>query len=129
MRTATVVVCAAAVLTLAGCSSSDTTGSPTPAVTSASPEASLIGPIIVEPSQTQVAATVGRAIVFDVGDDPGAWDIATDNEAVVSVQKGGERDGATFNPGAEALSEGEATVTLTDAEGMDALEFTITVTQ
>ena len=42
---------------------------------------------------------MGRTIVFNVGDDPGQWDIATDNEAVVSVQKGGERDGATFNPG------------------------------
>lgn len=89
----------------------------------------MIGPIIVEPSQTDVEATVGRAIVFNVGDDPGQWDISSDDEAVVSVVAGGDRDGATFNPGAQALRVGEATVTLSNPKGMDALQFTITVTQ
>ncbi len=87
----------------------------------------MIGPIIVGPDQTQVTATVGRFVVFNVGDNPGQWDIATDNADVVSVEKGGERDGATFNPGAQALSVGTATVTLT-ANNLDALEYTITVT-
>lgn len=89
----------------------------------------MIGPIMVEPSQTEVTATVGRVIVFDVGDDPGQWEISSSDESVVSVQPGGERDGAVFNPGGEALQVGEATVTLSDPEGMDALEFTITVTE
>jgi len=89
----------------------------------------MIGPIMVTPDQTEVPASVGRDIVFDVGDDPGKYEISTDNEAVVSVEAGGERDGATFNPGAKALSVGEATVTLDDPAGMDALRFTITVSQ
>ena len=89
----------------------------------------MIGPIVVEPSETAVEATVGRDIVFNVGDDPGQWEISSDNEAVVSVESGGERDGATFNPGAKALSVGEATVTLADQKGMDALQVTVTVTE
>jgi hypothetical protein len=89
----------------------------------------MIGPIVVEPSETAVEATVGRDIVFNVGDDPGQWEISSDNEAVVSVEAGGERDGATFNPGAKALSVGEATVTLADPTGMDALQVTVTVTE
>ena len=87
----------------------------------------MIGPIIVEPSQTDVEATVGRYISFNV-EDPGRWQISSSDESVVSVEAGGERDGATFNPGGQALETGEATVTLTDSEGGDALEFTVTVT-
>ncbi|MBK9435582.1 MAG: hypothetical protein V9G09_14320 [Candidatus Nanopelagicales bacterium] len=131
-----VIVAGVALLALAGCSSSDSEDSAsspavetTSAAASPSPEASMIGPIIVEPSQTEVEATVGRDIVFNVGDDPGQWEISSDNEAVVSVEAGGERDGATFNPGAKALSVGEATVTLADQKGMDALQVTVTVTE
>lgn len=132
MKTALAAAGAAALFALAGCSSSDTTAE-SPAATSpaatASPEASMIGPIMVEPSQTEVEATVGRFLNFNVGDDPGQWEISSDNEAVVTVEQGGERDGATFNPGGEAVGVGEATVTLTDTEGGDALVFTIKVTE
>lgn len=90
----------------------------------------MIGPIMVEPDQDTVEATVGRTIVFNVGDNPGDWDIETDNTEVLKVIKGGEKDGAVFNPGAEALAEGTATVTLTDTvSGLDAMEYTVTVTQ
>ncbi len=89
----------------------------------------MIGPIMVEPSQTEVDATVGRFLNFNVGDNPGQWQISSDNEAVVTVEQGGERDGATFNPGGEAVGVGEATVTLIDTEGGDALEFKIKVTE
>ncbi|MCB0899088.1 MAG: hypothetical protein H6526_07235 [Actinobacteria bacterium] len=131
MKTALAAAGAAALFALAGCSSSDTTESPaatSPAAT-ASPEASMIGPIMVEPSQTEVDATVGRFLNFNVGDNPGQWQISSDNEAVVTVEQGGERDGATFNPGGEAVGVGEATVTLIDTEGGDALEFKIKVTE
>ncbi|HPE14072.1 MAG TPA: hypothetical protein PL091_16400, partial [Actinomycetota bacterium] len=80
-----VIVAGVALLALAGCSSSDSgdsASSPavetTSAAASPSPEASMIGPIIVEPSQTEVEATVGRDIVFNVGDDPGQWEISSD---------------------------------------------------
>lgn len=132
MRTA--IAGAVALLALAACSatSSEQAGTVPPAssvpAATTSPEASMIGPIVVEPSQTEVEATVGRSIVFDVGEDPGRWRISTDDPAVVSVEPGGRRGGATFNPGATALATGEAVVTLADSEGMDALEFRITVT-
>ncbi len=89
----------------------------------------MIGPIMVEPSQTEVEVTVGRSLNFNVGDNPGQWEISSDNEAVVTVEQGGERDGATFNPGGEAVGVGEATVTLTDTEGGDALVYTVKVTE
>ena len=89
----------------------------------------MIGPIMVDPSQTEVEATVGRFLNFDVGDNPGQWEISSDNEAVVTVEQGGERDGATFNPGGEAVGVGEATVTLTDTAGGDALVYTVKVTE
>lgn len=139
MKTKIVVVAgAAALLALAGCSSdsssSDASASPaeqtTAATMEASPEASMIGPIMVTPDQTEVEATVGRTIVFDVGAKPGKWDIETDDPTILAVTKGGKKDGAVFNPGAEALAEGTATVTLTDTKsGLDALQYTVTVTQ
>lgn len=134
MKTAIVTVGAVAILALTGCSSSssESTSTPSPAATSAEPSAaaSMIGPIMVEPDQTEVEATVGRSLNFNVGDNPGQWDISSDNPAVVAVTKGGEKDGATFNPGGEALSVGTATVTLTDTESnLDAMVYTITVTE
>ena len=89
----------------------------------------MIGPIMVEPSRTEGEATVGRSLNFNVGDNPGQWEISSDNEAVVTVEQGGERDGATFNPGGEAVGVGEAAVTLTDTEGGDALVYTVKVTE
>lgn len=90
----------------------------------------MIGPIVVEPDQTEVEATVGRMIDFTVGDDPQHWTIETDNPEVLKVTDGKKEGDAYFNPGAEALAVGTATVTLTDTEGdLDAMEYTVTVTE
>lgn len=125
-----VAVSFAGLLALSACSSSSDDATPATPLPTASPTAAeVIGPIIVGADQTEVEATVGRTIVFDVGPKPARWDISTDNSAVVSVSKGGKKDGATFNPGALALAAGEATVTLEDTKGMDALVYTITVTE
>lgn len=139
MKTAIVIAGTAAVLALTGCSSSssDTTSSPSPAATSAaattaaaSPQASMIGPIVVEPDQTEVEATVGRFIDFQVGDSPQNWKIETDNAEVLKVTPGRKEGDTYFNPGAEALAVGTATVTLTDTKSdMDAMEYTVTVTE
>ncbi len=141
MKTAIVIAGTVAALALAGCSSSssETSTSPTPAAettaaapaeTMASPQASMVGPIIVEPDQTEVEATVGRFIDFNVGAKPGRWDIESDNPTVVAVTKGGKQGGAVMNPGGEALAVGTAVVTLTDtASDLDALQYTITVTE
>lgn len=122
----TILTAAVAVLALAGCSSSSAPEPATSSPPAPSSEASLVGPIMVEPAQTEVSATVGRFLSFDVGDDPGKWQITTSDESVVTVQAGGERDGAVFNPGGEAVGVGEATVTLTAGE--DAQKIRITVT-
>jgi len=141
MKTVIVIAGTAAVLALTGCSSSssETTTSPTPVQTSAvasptetaaSPMASEIGPIMVAPDETEVSATVGRSINFDVGAKPGNWDIQSSDPAVVSVTKGGKQGDAVFNPGAQALAVGTATVTLTDSTSeMDAMVYTVTVTE
>jgi hypothetical protein len=86
MKHALLVLPVAAVLVLGGCSSSDSTdASPAPESPAASsPSASMIGPIMVKPGQTDVEATVGRSIVFDVGDDPGRWNIGSSNEEIVA---------------------------------------------
>lgn len=124
---------AVAVLALTGCSSSGNTPSDVASSVAADVTAGtteIVGPIVVEPSQTEVQATVGRAIDFNVGSKPGKWDIASDNPTVVSVTKGGKQDGAVYNPGAQALAVGEATVTLTDTKAKDdAMVYKVTVTE
>lgn len=100
------------------------------AVSSAAADAGMVGPIVVEPSETEVAATVGRMLDFNVGPNPGDWTISSDNEAVVGdLTQGGEKDGAMFNPGAKALSAGTATVTLANEKGLEALVIKVTVTE
>lgn len=90
----------------------------------------MIGPIMVPAGQTDVEATVGRTIVFEVGAKPGRWKIATDNAEVLKVTPGGKDGTAVFNPGAEALAAGTATVTLTDKKSsLDALVYNVTVTE
>lgn len=101
-------------LILAACGA---TSSPSPA--------GVVGPVILNAQDTSATVTVGRTVVFDV-DNPETWEISADPEGVVQVQKGYNDGSATFNPAAEALKPGKATVTLTNPAG-DKLVFTITV--
>ena len=86
----------------------------------------MIGPIMVDPAQTEVRPTVGRYLAFNVGDDPGQWQITSSDESVVTVQAGGERDGAVFNPGGQAVGVGQATVTLTASKNEQEVRITVT---
>lgn len=125
MRTA--IVATTVLLALAGCSSSSDTPSSSP---SASQAASLAAPIVVDPGQTEVTAAVGQFIDFNVGAKPGRWQVSSDNTAVLTVTPGGKNGSATFNPGAEAIAAGTATVTMTDKKGdLDAMVYSVTVTQ
>lgn len=121
----------AGALALGGCSSSSSSTSESASPTaSPSGSAGMIGPIMVPAGQTDVEATVGRTIVFDVGSKPGRWKIETDNTEVLKVTPGGKEGDATFNPGAEALAVGTATVTLTDKKSsLDAMVYNVTVTE
>lgn len=116
-------------LLVAACSSGSPTNAPAP---SASPipsapasGAELVGPVILDPQTTSATVTVGRMVVFKV-DNPETWAISADPAGVVKVQKGANDGSATFNPGAQAVAPGKATVTLANPAG-DKLVFTITV--
>jgi hypothetical protein len=112
---------------LAGCgtTSSPSAAAPSADSTGSSPGVEIVGPVILDAQHTSATVPVGRMVVFKV-DNPETWDISAKPEGVVKVQKGVNDGSATFNPGAEALTPGEATVTLTDSAG-DTLVFTVTV--
>ena len=120
MRRLTVLL--AVSLLLAACGG---TSSPSPVPPSSPPGGEIVGPVILDAENTSATVAVGRMVVFNV-DDPETWEISAEPEGVVKVQKGYNDGSATFNPGAEALKPGTATVTLTNPAG-DKLVFTITV--
>ena len=110
-------------LLVAGCGSGSPSPSPVPSGAPAS--AGIVGPVILDAQTTSATVAVGRMVVFNV-QNPESWAVSADPAGVVSVQKGYSDGSATFNPGAEAVAAGTATVTLTSAAG-DKLVFTITV--
>lgn len=114
---------------LAACSSG---GSAEPTSTPTSTEQQsgnqVIGPVIVEPGQTAVSVTLGRMVVFDVA-DPTAEMIATDNPEILNVIPGRDDGSAVFNPGAETLTTGTATVTLTNMDTGATQVVSVTVTE
>jgi hypothetical protein len=95
---------------------------------SASPIGStqVIGPVILDATKTSGEVGVGNMVVFNV-EDPGAWTLAADPAALVELSPGGEKDGATFNPGATALAAGSVTVTLTNGTTGEVLAFSLTI--
>ena len=98
---------------LAGCSSGD---DPATDTTTSSESNQMLPPVIVTADQTDASATVG-AFIDIVVDDPANTTIAVDNAEVLEVIQGKDDGSATFNPGAEALSPGTATITVTSPDG------------
>ena len=86
----------------------------------------VIGPVFLDAAQTSAEVTVGRTLVFNV-EDPGAWTMAADPADLVELTPGGEKNGATFNPGAAALAAGSVTITLTNSTSGEVLTFAITI--
>jgi hypothetical protein len=82
--------------------------------------------VFLDAAQTSAEVTVGRTLVFNV-EDPGAWTMAADPADLVELTPGGEKDGATFNPGAAALAAGSVTITLTNGTSGEVLTFAITI--
>lgn len=93
---------------------------------SPSDSAQVIGPVILDATQASAEVAVGRTVVFNV-EDPGAWTMAADPADLVELTPGGEKDGATFNPGAAALAAGSVTITLTNGMSGEVLTFAITI--
>ncbi|WP_103662777.1 hypothetical protein [Microbacterium sp. CJ77] len=121
MKTRILALAAAAVFAtfaLAGCSSSG--------------DNEVIAPVIMSAEELQGASVelrVGQALDITTGDlaeDSYSAEIA--DTSIVTFEKGGERDGATFNPGLMAEAVGETEVTLTNEQGgIQPVEFTVTV--
>ena len=101
------------VTVLAGCSSGD---DPATDTTTSSESNQMLPPVIVTADQTDASAPVG-AFIDIVVDDPANTTIAVDNAEVLEVIQGKDDGSATFNPGAEALSPGTATITVTSPDG------------
>ena len=101
------------VTVLAGCSSGD---DPATDTTTSSESNQMLPPVIVTADQTDASATVG-AFIDIVVEDPANTTIAVDNAEVLEVIQGKDDGSATFNPGAEALSPGTATITVTSPDG------------
>ncbi len=124
MKTRILALAAAAVfasVALAGCSSSGGDGD-------------VIAPVVMSTDDLQGASVellVGQALDITTGDlaeDSYSAEIA--DTSVVSFSQGGERDGATFNPGLMAEAVGETEVTLTNEQGgIQPVEFTVTVVE
>ena len=134
-RGSTAAMVAALALTATGvltACSSEGSSDPSPSSSSSTQQeptsgAQMIGPVMVEPGQTEVSATVGRTIVFNVA-DPEKELISTNNPEVLAVSPGGSDGSAVFNPGAEALAPGTATVTLTNTETGATQVVSVTIT-
>jgi len=118
---------AASAFVLTGC-----TGSPAPGGDSGS-----IGPVVMTANELQ-GATVELSLsghkTLDIDTeslDPASYSLGGfDPDGIVVFTPGGERDGATFNPGIEAEAVGTTVVTLTNSDGgIQDLEFTVNVTE
>ncbi len=88
----------------------------------------VIGPVILDATQTSATIPVGRIAVFNV-EDPGAWALTAEPTDLVALTAGGEQEGATFNPGAEMLAPGTVEITLTNATTGETLTFQLTITE
>ncbi|MCU0300573.1 MAG: hypothetical protein MUF35_03090 [Candidatus Nanopelagicales bacterium] len=84
----------------------------------------LPAPVMVEPGQTEVSASVGETIVFNQP-DPAQTQVSTDRPDVLELTQGSDDGSAQFNPAARALAPGVAVVTIEAADGTTA---TVTVT-
>jgi hypothetical protein len=102
-----------------GTSSSSTTPAAAPSTSSTTQPtgtSQMLPPIIVIPGQTDASVPVGRYIVFNVS-DPAHTQVSTDKPDVLELSQGHDDGSAVFNPGAKALAEGTAIVTITESSG------------
>lgn len=87
----------------------------------------MLPPVMVDDTATTATAKVGDTIVFNVKKLAGTT-IDTTSTDMFQITQGGEKDGATFNPGAKALKAGTGVITVTNPDG-STRDVTITVTQ
>jgi len=119
---------------LAGCSSSsdepaaeETTSQEATDESMEQESTQMLPPVIVEPGQTEATAKVGDFIDVVVDEVIGTT-IATDNPEVLEISQARQDGDALFNPGAQALAPGEATITVTTPDNTS-YDIAITVTE
>lgn len=129
-----VAVLVALPLVVTGCSSQPaggpsvaTTSGPSVPADGSSPAPGLVGPVILTPEEASGQVELGRMVVFNLGDDPAAWQLVASDPSVLALEPGGERDGATFNWGATTLTVGSSSVVATPRGGGGTVTFLVTV--
>jgi hypothetical protein len=117
------------VTVLAGCSSSsdESSSGDSTSETSEGGGSQLLPPVIVEPGQTEASARVGDFIDIVVEEIEGTT-VATDNPEILKLSQAYDDGSAIFNPGAEALAPGNATITVTLGDGTS-YDIAVTVTE
>jgi len=119
---------------LAGCSSSsdepaaeETTSQETESESMEGESTEMLPPVIIEPGQTEATAKVGDFIDVVVDEVIGTT-ISTDNPDVLEISQARQEGDALFNPGAQALAPGEATISVTGPEN-ETYDILVTVTE
>jgi len=119
---------------LAGCSSSsdessteDTTSQEAADDSMEEGSTQMLPPVIVEPGQTEATAKVGDFIDIVVEEVIGTT-IATDNPDILEISQARQDGDALFNPGAQALAPGTATITVTGPDS-ESYDINVTVTE
>ena len=117
------------VTVLAGCSSSsdESSSGDSTSETSEGGGSQLLPPVIVEPGQTEASARVGDFIDIVVEEIEGTT-VTTDNPEILKLSQAYDDGSAIFNPGAEALAPGNATITVTLGDGTS-YDIAVTVTE
>ncbi len=119
---------------LAGCSSSsdepaaeETTSQEAADESMDGDSTQMLPPVIIEPGQSEATAKVGDFIDIVVDEVIGTT-IATDNPEVLEISQARQDGDAIFNPGAQALAPGEATITVTTPDNTS-YDIAVTVTE
>lgn len=131
-KQSSLLIGAVAVVALAGCSTSTSAPSEspaTPAATSPSAPASptttdVLPPIVVDGSSEGINATVGDVLDITV---PNVTKVSTDNSQILEVTQPRDDGSATFNASATVLSAGTATLTIEKPGGP--MKITVHVTE
>lgn len=84
----------------------------------------MIGPVIVLPHQSEASVEVGRMVVINV-DSPTETVISTDRPDLLELSQGRYDGSAWFNPGAQTLAAGTATITVTQGDQTRTIAITV----
>lgn len=101
-------------------------------IAACSPAEPVIAPVTRDAGSLQGATVeleVGQVLNIDTGDlAVDSYQGEVEDPSIARFTPGREEDGATFNPGVEALAEGETTVVLSNSDGgIQDVTFTVEV--